>query len=132
MGKESRWNTVAMERMLPVVAVPLVANFALQETLIEDSVNQVTSAGWITDAERRRAINIIDRQKRDLAQINGIFKGRVPEAVIPNCELFMCGAQDAMDSFFDRITPEDIAAMEATKARWPKGGGDAERSQRDV
>jgi hypothetical protein len=119
MGKESRAKAVAAEIMLRRADVPIVAMLALMDALLVDmerTAHTVTGDRDIRQhrAEYRQAI------RRYVEKYNGTFAGKVTDDLVAKCDRYLCKVQDAMDTFFEDLTPEDLAEMERVKANWPQ------------
>jgi len=119
MGKESRAKLAAPETMLPRADVPVIAMLALMDALL---VDMERTAHTVTESSRLREhrARLRASMRKDVERYNGTFAGRVTDELIQKCDRYLCRVQDAMDTFFENITPEDLAEMERVKANWPQ------------
>jgi hypothetical protein len=119
MGYASKNNAAAMEQMLPREDVSAVAAISLMETIILDLARQNEKSSSPRDIREYRA-ELRDALMGYVQKYSGTFKGRVTGEFIPKCDRYLCKVQDAMDTFFDELTDEDLEMMERVKASWPQ------------
>lgn len=118
MGKEARAKAAAPEVMLDRRDVPAVAVLALMDALTIDAMWTSKSSPVHRDIRQHRD-QLLSSIKEDVVRLHATYRGRVNEGLVVNCDRYLCRVQAAMDAFFDDITEEDLAEMEAVKAKWP-------------
>lgn len=119
MGKESRARAITGEAMLTRADVPVVAVLALMDALLIDM--ERTADGTTGDREMRTYRADLRKNLRNYVEkYHSTFKGRVTDDLVTKCDRYLCRVQDAMDTFFDDLTAEDLAEMERVKAKWPQ------------
>jgi len=119
MGKESRAKLAAPETMLPRADVPVIAMLALMDAILVDmerTAHAVTGDSGIREHRAR----LRESMRKDVERYNSTFAGRVTDELIMKCDRYLCRVQDAMDTFFEDLTDEDLAFMERVKANWPQ------------
>ena len=119
MGKEARAKKAAEVNMLPRADVPKVAALALMETLLIDIGRTDGEASGTREVREYRA-RLRENMRKDVERYHGTFIGKVEDGLIQKCDRYLCRVQDALDTFFDDLTPEDLADMERVKANWPQ------------
>ncbi|QXE85997.1 hypothetical protein KP003_16780 [Geomonas nitrogeniifigens] len=100
-----------VEVMLPREHVAVVAGLSL----IEAVMNHVTGLELTTYQQQ-----VAESLMKSLVRLHDSFPGRVEDSMIAKCDRYLCRAQNAMDGFFDELTPADLAEMEQVKGRWPE------------
>jgi hypothetical protein len=115
MGHAARTRAAAAEQMLPHEHVPIVAGLSLAEAVL----NNVQGLS-LTPYQQQQCDGIM----RYLVRLHDSFPGKVEDSLITKCDRYLCKAQDAMDTFFDELTPEDLAEMARVKGNWPQHTGD--------
>ena len=119
MGKDAKAKLAAVNQMLPRVDVPKVAALALMETLLIDIGRTDEESSGNREVREYRA-RLRENMRKDVERYHGTFTGKVEDGLILKCDRYLCAVQNAMDTFFDDLTPEDLAEMERVKANWPQ------------
>lgn len=121
MGKESRLKTALPETMLHRQDVPAVAVLALMDALTIDGMWTVKSSPVSREMREYRE-RLLTSIKTDVERLHGTYKGRVTDGLITHCDRYLCRVQDALDTFFEDITEEDLAEIVRVKSNWPIEG----------
>jgi malate synthase len=122
MGYAARNNAAAIEQMLPREDVSAVAAISLMETIIIDLARQNEKSSAARDVREYR-VEIGEILMSYVQKYSGTFRGRVTVELATKCDRYLCKVQDAMDTFFDELTEEDLAMMSRVKANWPQTEG---------
>lgn len=112
MGKQSRQRAAAPEIMLQRQDVPAVAVLSLMDALLIDMERAAVSTPY-------RA-NIIASMKGKVVKLHDTYQGRVTDDMVTLCDRYLCRVQDALDTFFDDITEEDLGEIARVHGKWPQ------------
>jgi len=120
MGKESRAKAaITAEIMLSPADVPVIAMLALMDALLVDMERTAHTVTGDRDIRQHRA-EYRQSIRRYVEKYHSTFVGKVTDELVIKCDRYLCKVQDAMDNFFDDLTPEDMADMNRIKANWPE------------
>lgn len=122
MGKESRRKAAAPEMMLDRLDVPAVAVLALMDALTIDAMWSTKSAPATREIREYRG-RLLSSIQADVQRLHDTYRGRVTDGLVANCDRYLCQVQNALDTFFDDITEDDLAEVDRVKAKWPITGG---------